>query len=161
MNKGLFRRVVLLVALGLGAACAAVQAAPAAQEVEQVLKKQFDQPSNPLKVAPVVVEGPWAVAGWTQGERGGRAVLRQTGGRWSIEFCSGDGVKEAKALAQLGVEAKAAQRLATRLREAEAKLPAEQVRKFSLFDGTIRIQGEHPPHDAAHGTADHAGHKPH
>jgi hypothetical protein len=127
----------------------AQQAAPAsdAQAVEQAIKKLFDKPEAPLRVAPISVEGSWAVAGWTQGQRGGRAVLKKDGGRWSIQVCGGDGLRTGTALAQLGIDSAGAERLARKVKAAEAALPAAQVRMFSLFEGTVRVDAGHAhPH---------------
>jgi hypothetical protein len=63
----------------------------------------FDKPSAPLKVAPVVVQGEYALAGWTQDECGGRAVMHKEGGHWTVVVCGGDGLKDAAALALAGM----------------------------------------------------------
>ena len=41
-------------------------------------------------VDPVVVEGDHAIAGWVQGDMGGRAHLRRKGHDWQLVLCSGD-----------------------------------------------------------------------
>ena len=41
------------------------------QSIEHAMKALFDKPEAPLKVAPVSVEGAYAVAGWIQYDRGG------------------------------------------------------------------------------------------
>ena len=53
------------------------------QAVQIVLKRQFDKPGAPLKVAPVSIEGGYAVAGWLQEQRGGRALLKKEKNEWS------------------------------------------------------------------------------
>ncbi|MEY4028656.1 MAG: hypothetical protein RLZZ329_2376 [Pseudomonadota bacterium] len=58
-----------------------------AQGIVQAMKRQFDKPQSPLKVAPVVVEGDWALAGWLQDARGGRALLQKRHGHWVIGDC--------------------------------------------------------------------------
>ena len=124
-----------------------------AKSIEHVMKAQFDKPEAPLKVAPTTVEGDFALAGWIQNDRGGRALLRKNHGQWSIEVCGGDGLKTASALASAGMSPTAATRLAQRAAAAEKKLPADQIRKFAMFDGIVKVEaGAH----GAHGTA--AGH---
>lgn len=55
-----------------------------AQAIEQVMKAQFDKPEAPLTVVPVTVEGDYAIAGWIQHDRGGRALLKAEGGNWTF-----------------------------------------------------------------------------
>jgi hypothetical protein len=48
-------------------------------QIAMVLKKQFEKPDAPLRVEPIVVEGDYSVAGWSQGARGGHAFLQSIG----------------------------------------------------------------------------------
>jgi hypothetical protein len=143
-----------------------------AQAVVQVMKKQFDQPQSPLKVAPVVVEADWALAGWLQDARGGRALLQKRHGQWVIVVCAGDGLREAQALIHTGMTADMAAALVKKLVAAESRLPAATLKKFASFEGMLRVdgagahgthgaQGAHGPH-GAHGnqSASGAHHKP-
>lgn len=118
------------------------------QIIELSMKKQFDKPEAPLFVAPISIEGDHAVAGWIQDQRGGRALLGKVHGVWQINVCSGDALKEAAVLVQAGLSPQAASRLAQKIREAESRLPADQLKKMSLFEGTMNVGG------ASHG---HAG----
>lgn len=115
--------------------------------VNQVLMSQFDRPDARLTVDPVVVSGDAALAGWSQGERGGRALLFRTGHGWQIALCGGDGLKDAKVLREAGVKGAAADTLARQLAAAEARLPAAHRARFSTFDGLLRMDasGAHPP----------------
>lgn len=132
----------------------AVKTAPQqAQAIIHVLKKQFDSPQSPLTVTPVAVEGDWAVAGWLQGVRGGRALLNKRHGQWVVVVCGGDGLRQAGTLAQTGMKADEAQALAMRLQAAENRLPAETLRKFASFEGMLRVDSDahgaqktHPKH---------------
>ena len=63
-----------------------------AEAIRHVLMATFDKPEARLQVAPVVVVGRHALAGWAQGDRGGRAMLYQHGGQWQVALCSGDGL---------------------------------------------------------------------
>ena len=78
------------------------------QSIEHAMKALFDKPGAPLKVAPVSVEGAYAVAGWIQNDRGGRALLKKANGKWSIQLCGGDGLKQAATLTMTGMEQAAA-----------------------------------------------------
>ena len=122
-----------------------------AQGVERAMKAQFDKPGAPLTVAPVSVEGKYAVAGWIQDGRGGRALLRKDHGKWSIQVCGGDGLKTASSLAMTGMDHSSASKLAHKVEAAEKKLPTDQVRKLSMFVGIVEVEGGgHTPHHSNH-----------
>lgn len=133
----------------------AVHAADDTQAIRHVMMKTWDKPESRLQVEPIVLRGAHAVAGWTQGERGGRALMARNGdGSWRVVLCAGDGIRHAPALQDAGLSAADAQALAQDLAVAEAKLPAAQRAKFATFDGIVRMDahGQHPPAgDAAHG----------
>lgn len=164
-----FKRCILFTALLSGAALAhepqahqapaAAYAMPDAQAIEHSMKKLFDKPDAPLAVAPVSIEGDYAVAGWIQSNKGGRALLKKEKGQWSIQVCGGDGLKQASALVQTGMSSATADRLAKKVNSAEAKLSAEQRNQLSMFEGVVKVdQGQHNPH-GAHGA--HASHPKH
>jgi hypothetical protein len=126
-----------------------------AAAVRAVLMHTWDQPGAPLKVHPVVVQGRYAIAGWQQGERGGRALLVRSAasGHWAVTLCAGDGLKDPALLRDAGVAPAQAQALLHSLKRAERGLsPAERARLAS-FDGLLRMddQGRHPPQ--GHGEA--------
>ncbi len=164
-----FKHLILLVALMGSAAMAhdhpaatASHAMPDAQAIEHSMKKLFDKPDAPLAVAPVSIEGDYAVAGWIQSGKGGRALLKKEKGQWSIYVCGGDGLKQASALVQTGMSSSAADRLAKKVQLAEAKLSADQLKKLSMFEGVVKVDsGQHGAH-GAHGAHDaHASHPKH
>ncbi len=134
-----------LLCAGLGATAADTGADQAA--IRHVLMTTFDKPEARLVVDPVVVVGKHAVAGWSQGERGGRALLVRQGSEWHITLCAGDGLKQAKVLREAGISKADAEVMAKDLASAEAKLPAAQRARFSTFDGIVRMDasGQHPP----------------
>ena len=123
---------------------------PDAQAIEGAMKALFDKPQAPLAVAPVSIEGDFAVAGWLQAERGGRALLRKDAGNWMIVACGGDGLKQAAVLSQAGLTQASADRLARAVEQAESKLPAEQVKKFSLFGAMVPVDHRHGDSSGAH-----------
>ncbi|AJC78092.1 hypothetical protein IE4803_CH00847 [Rhizobium etli bv. phaseoli str. IE4803] len=75
-----------------------------------------------MDIAPVVVEADWAIAGWRQDGRGGRALLKKTHHGWSIYLSSGDSLKDAGTLEKIGLSANDATELAAKLKDAEAGL---------------------------------------
>jgi hypothetical protein len=121
--------------------------------IRAVLLKTWDQPQARLAVDPIVVQGDVAIAGWQQGERGGRALLRRRADArgWSVAVCAGDGLKDAELLRDAGVPAVDAHALARRLAQAESRLDARTLARFASFDGLVRMDehGSHPPGHAA------------
>lgn len=108
----------------------------------------WDRPDSKLDAGPVIVEDDHAVADWTQGQMGGRALLRRQRGEWITVLCAGDGIRDAEGLAAAGVPAAIAGRLATRLAEAEKQVPVERLARMSAFMGVVRMdtEGAHAPH---------------
>lgn len=106
-----------------------------------LMKGMFETPENPLDVAPVVVRGDNAIAGWVQGEEGGRALLWRQNGEWQIRLCSGDGLKNADMLINVNISAQDAKAMVEELTAAEAAMDPAIVAKFSVFEGTVVMDG--------------------
>lgn len=113
------------------------------QAIEHLMKHTWERPNAPLQVEPVTVEGDYAIAGWAQDERGGRALLRRTDGAWRVLICAGDGLLEQTLLLDAGLDAGQAGRLLARTREAERGLSAEHLARLALFGKAVRVDGEH------------------
>jgi periplasmic copper chaperone A len=112
--------------------------------IEHVLKATWESDDAPLAVAPVVIEGDHAIAGWQQDGRGGRALLRKVDGSWRVHLCTGDAVKSAANLQQMGVPEAEAAVLEAALRDAESALPEGAVALFDSFEGTVMVaEGDH------------------
>jgi periplasmic copper chaperone A len=123
------------------------------QAIEHVMKAQFDKPEAPLTVVPITVEGDYAIAGWIQKDRGGRALLKAEGGKWTIRVCAGDGLLQVPTLEMAGVSGSTAKRLVEKVAAAERRLPVDHVKKFSLFEGLLKIEaGSHHGHGHTHGS---------
>ncbi|KRR12452.1 hypothetical protein CP49_08075 [Bradyrhizobium valentinum] len=142
--KATLRVVSLLVVLFSSGFALAETAGEA--EIDTLLHGMFDKPGLTLKVSPVVIAGDFAIAGWTQGEMGGRALLRRKQGAWVLTLCAGDGIKSHDALHQAGVPAQDAILLDANLAVAEAKIDPQRVAMFSRFEGMVTMEG----------TSDHA-----
>ena len=123
-----------------------------AASIGQLLHGMFDKPNESLSVGPVVVSGDHAIADWTQGETGGRALLRRKQGAWSVTLCAGDAIKSSEALRTAGVPQPDAIHLAQALASAEASLAPERVAMFARFEGLVTIDGT-----SGHATG-HPGH---
>lgn len=120
--------------------------------VRRLLMKAFDKPEARLSVDPIVVDGDVAVAGWVQGDLGGRAFLRRKGDQWSIDLCAGDALKESASFERLGLQKARAASLASAINSAESKLDPGVLKKFSSFDGVFAVddKGGHTPTDPHH-----------
>jgi hypothetical protein len=126
-------------------------AGQAEDQIAKLMHGTFDRPDAKLAVDPVVVAGDYAIAGWSQGDLGGRALLRQHRGAWSVVLCAGDGIKSAEALRQAGIPAAEATTLVASLAEAEKHIPPERLALFAKFEGivTMDASGAHPQHQGA------------
>jgi len=111
------------------------------KSIKETMKAIFDKPGNPLNIHPVSIEGVYAVVGWIQGNHGGRAFLKKQNGKWSIQVCGGDDLRNASTLAMIGMDPDLAKNLAIKVLSAEKKLPANQIKKLSMFDGMMKIDG--------------------
>ena len=123
--------------------------------IPAVMKALFETAEKPLSVAPVVIEGDYAIAGWTQDGRGGRALLKKSHHGWAIHLCSGDSLKDAAALEKTGMSSSQAMALAVKLAVAEKDIGAETLALFSSFEGTMLID---PSKEAGKAHDDHKAH---
>jgi hypothetical protein len=146
-RKLTMRRFFVAIAFAWLAAAPAA-AGPDDDAVRHLLMQTFDKPEARLVVEPVVVAGDHAVAGWAQGDIGGRALLRRRHGDWTIVLCSGDGIRSADAMRHAGVASAVAARLAAALADAEKQMPPARLALFSKFEGTVMMDssGGHPKH---------------
>lgn len=148
------RRAVLFVfsLFALAASLGPADADDSTQAVRRLLMETFDRPETRLSVDAVVVEDDVAIADWSQGELGGRALLRRKDGAWSIALCAGDALKESASLEKLGLSRKRAEALSTRLGAAERSLAPSLLERFSRFDGIAAVDaaGNHSAVDPHH-----------
>jgi hypothetical protein len=123
-------------------------------QITMVLKAQFEKPEAPLRVEPINVEGDFAIAGWAQGGRGGRAFLQKDKNQWFISVCGGSGLTQADSLQSIGMSSSAATKLARAVVASESKLGADKRKLFDGFEGMMKI-------DPAEGHGNHAQHGQH
>lgn len=164
-------RMARALAGGLGALLALATAALAhgaeAERIRGIMRATFDRPEAPLLVEPIVVVGDHAVAGWRQGDLGGRAVLRRAHGEWEIFLCGGDALKSARELQRAGIPEADARAIARELATAEARLPPDAVAALGTLKVVIPVGSPSPApggpsHDHGGGTShDHGGHGAH
>ena len=122
-------------------------------QITALMKKQFERPDAPLAVEPVTVEGNYAVAGWIQGNKGGRALLQKNKDHWFISVCAGDSLTKADVLQTTGMSAENSQKLSRAVSAAESKLAQNKLKLFSSFEGMVKVDaaaghGEHDTHGA-------------
>lgn len=147
--------IALVSTLMIGPALAAGPASsvtPATDElaIRKVLMTTFDKPEARLSVEPVVSAGDHAVAGWVQGERGGRALMLRRAGQWQVQACGGEALLRVKNLQNAGVPAAEAKRIASALATAEAALSPAVRSSLNSFGATesMSANGQHPAHAA-------------
>ena len=124
--------VVLIASVAVGLA---ETAGADAASIGQLLRGMFDKPGETLSVGPVVVSGDHAIADWSQGDMGGRALLRRKQGVWTVTLCAGDAIKSSEALKTAGVPQPDAIHLAQALASAESSLAPERVAMFAASKG--------------------------
>ncbi|GKT24896.1 copper uptake system-associated protein [Acidovorax sp. SUPP3334] len=149
-------RIAMSLGFFLSALTCRAGESPDEAAIRQVILSTWNKPNAPVEVGPVVVAGVNAIAGWTQGTRGGRALMtRDQSGRWSVAACGGDGLKDAKSLESTGMGAARAKQLSAALAQAESAIPAARKAQFSTFDGLVRMDagGQHFGHE----TSSHIG----
>lgn len=110
--------------------------------IRGVMKGTWDKPSSPVVVDPIVVRGDHALAGWTQGDMGGRALLRRMASQWSVMFCAGDDLTRADVLHRIGLPQAAADAAAAMLAKAEKAANPSRVAMFSRFEGLVQVSGD-------------------
>lgn len=150
-------KTLKVIVLGLSLACTLTARAVAhdpAEHIIHVMKAQFDKPDNPLAVEPVSVVGDFAVAGWSQGGMGGRALLKRADGTWTIHLCAGAGLRQAQVLHEAGMDMASAEQLAALVAADEAKLDPAKPALYDSFQGTVMIGAQgHAGHQHKHGDA--------
>ena len=155
ITKPAFRVFLLLaVAVVLHARAAAADVADQTA-IATLLHGTFDRKDAQLTIAPIVVVGDYAIAGWTQGEMGGRALLRKKAQQWSLILCAGDKIKSARSLMTAGVSGPDASALERDLAAAESAMSKQQTAMFSRFQGITMMGGSDNDrtdhrHDASH-----------
>jgi len=125
--------------------------------IRHLMMAQFDRPDARLTVEPVTVHGSIAVAGWAQGDMGGRALLRRHGDQWRLVLCSGDALKQAASLRQFGLTAEEADMMAKAVVGGGAALAPAVGRKSPALEGVMRRKEEGNPPPLKGHTSGHRG----
>jgi hypothetical protein len=109
------------------------------EKIKALISKTFDQPNLKVQTNPIVIEGKVAIADWTQGQKGGRALLRRKHADWEIIACGGAGFKDPSAITATGISKEIAINITAKLKLAEAKLPPQKIKQLDSFDGVVTM----------------------
>jgi hypothetical protein len=109
------------------------------ERIQKLISKTFDRPDLKVQTDPIVIEGKVAIADWTQGQKGGRALLRRKHADWEIIACGGAGFKDPSVIAGAGISKRIANNITEKLKIAEAKLPPQKIKQLDSFDGVVTM----------------------
>lgn len=108
-------------------------------KIKALISKTFDQSNLKVQITPIVIEGKVAIADWTQGQKGGRALLRRKHADWEIIACGGAGFKDPSAIASVGISKEIANNITAKLKTAEAALSLQKIKQLDSFDGVVTM----------------------
>lgn len=145
--RTIITKALALLAMAVVAAGGAAAGSGDAEAIAAMLRSTFERPDAPLDVQPVAVSGDFAVADWTQGEAGGRALAERRSDVWAVVACGGDALREAAKLEAMGVPAADAAAIATALNAMEASVDPDRLARMAAFGDTITMgEGGHDGH---------------
>ena len=127
-----FHRYLLVLFLVFSGALSAESLTDEAQ-IQAVIGKTYDKPNNKVNTTPISIADDFAVADWTQGKRGGRALMKRIDGNWEILACGNDGLKDTKSLVKAGMSEKTASTIVKKLADLEKLEDPKRLAKFNLF----------------------------
>ncbi len=127
-----FHRYLLVLFLVFSGALSAESLTDEAQ-IQAVIGKTYDKPNNKVNTTPISIADDFAVADWTQGKRGGRALMKRINGNWEILACGNDGLKDTKSLVKAGMSEKTASAIVKKLADLEKLEDPRRLAKFNLF----------------------------
>lgn len=108
-------------------------------QIEKLMRSVWDRPDAPMIVQPISVVDDYAIAGWQQDTKGGRALLhRAEKGQWKVAGCGGKTIQEIGSLKSLGVPEATALKLLEMENAAEKTLPADVRKRLGSFNGLIK-----------------------
>jgi hypothetical protein len=124
--------------------------------IEHLMRGTWERPDARLEIDPIVVVGNHAIAGWTQGDHGGRALLRRTDVGWVVTLCAGDGLKATRTLIGAGIPSDEAALLAEALAAAEQTVDPVRLGLLSTFEGEVVIEGSGAKNVPHHQSSSHS-----
>ena len=143
MNRPSLRQISLFIFTAIFLVANAVAhsqtEAESQEKIKALISKTFDQPNLKVQTAPIVIEGKVALADWTQGQKGGRALLRRKHADWEIIACGGAGFKDPSAIAVAGISKEIANNITAKLKTAETVLSPQKIKQLDSFDGVVTM----------------------
>ncbi len=143
MNWPSLRRISLFACAAIYCASNAIAhpqtEAESQEKIKALISKTFDQPNLKVQTTPIVIEGKVAIADWTQGQKGGRALLRRKHADWEIIACGGAGFKDPSAITSAGISKEIANNITAKLKTAESSLPPQKIKQLDSFDGVVTM----------------------
>jgi hypothetical protein len=129
-------RILFLIAISVFFQFASAQTSDKieAGKIIALISNTYDRPDQKVITSPVVITENYAIAGWTKGDIGGRALLKKENGAWEIMACGGAGLKVIQNLVDAGIARWTASKLVSTLIQAERLSDQRRVKKFDLFD---------------------------
>ena len=112
-----------------------VLAAEGGDGVEQMLRRTFGKPNNPVTTEAIVVQDNYALADWTQGSIGGRVLLVKTPESWKVLVCGGEALMRVDNIKGARVPEKTAQLLVSQLVDSEKMISNEKIKRINSFKG--------------------------
>ena len=107
--------------------------------ITQAMLKQWDKPESRLNVAPIVVATDYAMVGWTQGKKSGRALLHKHHGNWQVLLCCGDALTKTEQLTKASLDVKTTNALIKGFKKQVQQLSVQEIEKMSLFEGIVNV----------------------
>ena len=107
--------------------------------IASTIKNQWETLHSLVEVPVIAVGRHYALADWMQGERGGRALLRLSEGKWQTLICGSAQLKSAQSLESAGVPSAEAKQISESLATKESNLSVEQLVRIDSFEGVVDI----------------------
>lgn len=115
--------------------------------IRHVLLATWDKPESPLIISPVSIADQHALAGWTQGEKGGVALLEQDkDGQWFVSVCGTTEIASADILSMTGIAASQARQLSAAFLELSHAEPPQRQALFDSFGEAVTMGNHHQTH---------------
>jgi hypothetical protein len=115
-----------------------------AKAINALMRQTWDRADNPIQLGPTAIVGDTAVADWTQGKMGGRALLERRSGRWTVVLCAGETIRTQHGLSQVGLKPRVARAIAQKLSVAEREVSADRLALMAGFQGVVSMAPDQP-----------------
>lgn len=122
----------------------------AEERIALSIKNQWETPNRLVEVPVIAVGTNYALADWVQGERGGRALMRLSEGKWQTLMCGSAQLKSAQALERAGVPSIEAKQLSENLAAKEVNLSTAQLAQIDSFEGIVDVLTDSSHHHEYH-----------